>query len=797
MLLSKSPIKWAICVLHTQIRIGSTNQFFFLVAFFLTICQVTAQDCDLSIKGYIYDKGSGSSLSYVNVFVQETYNGAVTDEEGNFSLDNLCVGEYHLLFSHIGCEAQKIHIDLKRDTSLKIDLSHTATSFKTVVVEGKKDELNNQPNLSVNRQNIEDNTNQSIAALLENETGVYLLKNGSGISKPVVHGLYGNRLTLLNNGIIQSGQQWGNDHSPEIDPFAADKITVLKGANAIEYGGGNLGSVILVEPKQIEREPHLHGQVNYTFETNGLGNVVNARLGKYSPILAWRINGTLKKYGDRKTPDYFLNNTGLEEANFSLQLEKSWQSKLFLDFYASTFNTRIGILRGSHVGNLTDLEAALTREVPFFTEPNFSYTIEAPKQQVSHHLAKLRGKYFWGEQQILEVVVAGQINERDEFDVRRGGRSDIPSLSLEQYTFNAEINYTKDFHNDWKLKIGNQQILTDNTNDPETGILPLIPDYFSWKFGLFGTLSKSIDKVHFNMGLRYDYEQQNVVSITNTLPTEILRFNRDFHNGSGLFAIKYDLTNTQTISLNSGFAMRNPAVNELYSNGLHQGVSGIEEGDVNLQTEKAFKNTLEYKWLPNANFSLNALAYHQYFNDYIFLNPQEEIRLTIQGAFPVFKYEQTDATIYGLDLSTQFTINDLLIGELKYSYLKGTDITNNNPLIFMAPNRLFGSLTYRAKRAVTFIRNLNLEATEIELNNKFIFAQNNILLEQDFVAPPSSYNLLGLKLSTNIIFQDYKIRFFAKADNLLNVKYRDYLNRQRYFADDLGRSMIFGISFKF
>ena len=127
--------------------------------------------------------------------------------------------------------------------------------------------------------------------------------------------------------------------------------------------------------------------------------------------------------------------------------------------------------------------------------------------------------------------------------------------------------------------------------------------------------------------------------------------------------------------------MRNPAINELYSNGLHQGVSGIEEGDIKLKTEQSIKNTLNYKWLPSANFTLNALVYHQHIKDYIFLNPQEEFRLTIRGAFPVFRYEQTNANLYGLDISTQFTVCRSLLGQLKYSYLKGNDIKNNTPLV--------------------------------------------------------------------------------------------------------------------
>jgi iron complex outermembrane receptor protein len=756
-----------------------------------------AQDCNLTIEGHVIDEGTGLPLSHANVIIQEMSFGGSTNDQGTFLFEKICPGHYHIILSHIGCEPQKMHIDLLRDTVLYVVFSHTAVALDDVVVTGKKDILGSQSSLSINRQVIEDNANQNLSSLLENEVGVHIIKNGSGISKPVVHGMYGNRLVILNNGIAQSGQQWGNDHSPEIDPFSADKITVLKGANAVAYSGGNLGSVILVEPRKIEQEPHLHGQVGYTYQTNGRGNTVNARIGKYSPILAWKLSGTLKKSGDKRTPDYFLNNTGVEEANLSLQLEKVWNEKLFMDFYASTFNTRLGVLRGSHIGNLTDLEEALGNEVPFFTEPDFSYDIDEPRQQVSHHLAKLKSKYFLDDNQWIELVLAAQINDRQEFDVRKLNRSDLPALSLKQYTINLELKYALDFGDNWKLNLGSQNITTDNTNNPETGILPLIPDYLSFKGGLYSALSKGIGKVDVSVGLRYDFETQSVATISNGVPKEIVRFDNNFHNIGGVFGLKYEITNTQSLAVNTGYAMRNPAVNELYSNGLHQGVSGIEQGDINLRTEKAIKNTLEYKWLPSAKFSMNTLFYHQHFQDYIYLNPQDEIRLTIRGAFPFFKYEQTNANIYGLDLSTQFMLAHSIIGLLKYSYIRGDDTGNETPLVFIPPNSFSGSITYRANNSIKIANNIGLGELEVELSNRYVFEQKNLLDSQDFIPPPPAYNLSGLKLSTNITLPNYKFRFFVKVDNLLDISYRDYLNRQRYFADDTGISCTLGLNFKF
>ena len=359
------------------------------------------------------------------------------------------------------------------------------------------------------------------------------------------------------------------------------------------------------------------------------------------------------------------------------------------------------------------------------------------------------------------------------------------------------LKYSTQFGEDWEFKVGNQNIITDNTNVPGTGILPLIPNYVSWRNGVFSTISKRQNKMYYHLGFRYDHEYQNAPTISNTIPREIIRFVNNFDNVAGLLTINSDIADHQSISWNIGYTTRNPAINELYSSGLHQGVSGIEEGDPDLNTEKALKNTLEYKWFPNSEFTLNALLYHQNFQDYIFLNPQEEFRLTIRGAFPVFKYEQTSANIYGLDLSTQFTLGHSLQGVLRYSYLRGNDTQNNIPLVFMPPNSFYGSLTYRGYKSIRLSKRLKMEETEIEVSNRFVFEQNNILDEQDFAPPPGSYNLVNVKLSTNFIFPAYKLRSFIKVENLLNTTYRDYLNRQRYFADEQGLSLIVGVNIKF
>ncbi len=764
---------------------------YLLFLFILTFSEGIAQNCGLTLSGMVSDESTGEPIAYASIYSKELNSGAISDEKGLFIITPLCEGNYHLAISHIGCETREVYLQVNNDTTITILMDHNSHLLHEVDVSAEAGKTSTQEEAALSKTNISQNADKNLANMLANISGVSTISNGNGIAKPLVHGLYGNRLLILNNGIAQSGQQWGVDHSPEIDPLVAKSIKVVKGVGALEYQGNSLGSVVLVEPGEIEREPHLHGKASYFFESNGLGNGLNVRLNQAKNTFAWRATATLKKSGDNKTADYYLNNTGSQEGNLSLQLEKSFTDKWKADLYFSSFNAELGVLRGAHIGNLTDLAEALTREEPFYTEDSFSYDIRAPYQKVNHQLLKIHSRYQISEKQWVDITYAGQLNQRKEFDVRRSGREDDPALSLEQWTYFLEGKYKRYFNSGWSLSTGIQLNHVDNLNLPETGILPLIPDYISYQGGVFAILSKDYGKTNFELGGRYDQEDRSVAAISMTLPREIVRNNNTYHSGSAAAGITHTFSDKLRAAFNIGYASRNPQANELYSNGLHQGVSGIEEGDPNLKTEESIKATFSTQSKVGRKLSLEALVYYQNIDRYIYLQPQDEIRLTIRGAFPVFKYDQTDATLYGADLGATYQFAEKVNAIVKYSYLKGNDRTNDVPLVYMPSNRLYAELNYQFEKAGWF------QNIEFQINNLYVCEQNNLLPSQDFSPPPAGYNLVGLKASAEKQLKKLRLNSFVRIDNLLNVAYRDYLNRQRYFADDLGINVTIGLSASF
>ncbi len=752
---------------------------------------IFAQNCQFNIRGVVFDHTPNTPLEFANVLLVEAELGAITDSEGKFEFNNLCRGEYHLQVSHIGCETVEYFIRLDKDTSLSISLEHHAQVLEDFQVVGKNKPTGTQNEFTIRKETIQDFSQNSLADLSEKVSGVSSLKSGSGISKPVIQGMYGNRITLLNNGITQSGQQWGNDHAPEIDPLAANKITIIKGVSSLEYLGSNLGGIILVEPFINNPDPHLHGQAGYSFQTNGKGHSLFTQLQKSREQKAWQLTGSIKKRGDLNTPDYYLTNTGAEEANLSFLLQKTFHPKWTSNLYASTFNSTIGILRGSHIGNITDLDEAINRTTPFFTQESFSYKIDAPKQMVHHHLLKVQATYFQSQSSTFTFTTAGQLNQRKEFDIRRGNRTDIPTMNLTNLSLYSELIWKKAFQNKWTLKTGLQNQVKNNDNDIETGILPLIPNYVSSETGLFGIISLNQKKHQLELGLRANHIYQHVSSISETKPVYVIPRKDQFLNLNALGSWTFNLNDHLGLSTSLGLSSRAPAINELYSYGLHQGVSGIEEGNRNLNAEESAKGSLTFFADLNEILHVEIHSFLQRVNNYILLVPQQQYVLTIRGAFPLFKYEQLDAMLSGLDVTSKINFSPEWSSTLQFSWIEGVETDNQGPLIYLPSSNLRFDTEYESKRLIKIGSN-RLEKNKLSIGAVYVFEQKDINETFDFTAAPPAYLLINAQVSTEVIWNQTRIRLYARIDNALNTQYRDYLNRQRYFADDLGRNITFG-----
>ena len=746
----------------------------FLLPLLLATAWCTCARAQVAVSGRVFDEHDEQPLAYANLFLPETDGGTQTDLDGYFTLPDLPAGPTTIRFSHVGCEPLLLTLDLNADTTITVYLHHHDNFAETVTVRATEGAA------VAYSERLEARSDRQIADVLETVNGVSTLRTGTAAAKPVYDGVFGNRLSIQNNGVAQSGQQWGNDHAPEIDPWMAAYVRVVDGVDALRYAGTTLGATVLIEPAPLTRRTSRAVRAKYAFQLNGLGHTLNTRVTDSTRLATYRLSGSLKGFGDQRAPGYFLNNTGRREANFGVQAAKFHSLRLTSRFYYSLFSANIGVLRGSHVGNLTDLRRAIGREEPFFTEGEFSYEIASPRQSVVHHLLKAEVDYHPNEATHLLVRYGGQLNDRKEFDVRRGD-DNRPALSLQQYNHLFELAATRELGNDDHLEAGIQTELTDNENDPETGVVPLLPNYDAQRVAVYATWHRERDRWQAHLGLRTDYRLYQVVRQTSTVPARIVRPDHTFWATGASAELGRRLGTRVRAQLSTTYRERAPEVNELYSQGLHQGVSGIEEGDDDLRRERGLKSrfTLRYGD-PRGRLTVNASGFHQWVRDYIILEPQRELRQTTRGAFPVFRYRGTDARLWGANLSVLAQLTDRLDLDARLALVRGYDSRRDLPLVYIP--------TDNARTRLTYVLNdrLSLGATWLAVRR-----QTNLEPEQDFLPPPAGYHLFDAEVNwaRTLGARGRALNLGVEVTNLFDAVYRDYLDRQRYYADAVGRGV--------
>jgi iron complex outermembrane receptor protein len=207
----------------------------------------TAQNCNSMIFGAVRDGKDRTLLPGAGVLIKETGTSSVTDTDGHYHLNNLCPGKYTLIISYVGYQSKEISISINGQKEFNVSLINQTQGLNTVSIEGHRTELKPlQSSARLDGKALEMTRGETLGESLKGIPGVNTIQTGPTISKPVIQGLYGNRVLVYNSGVRQEGQQWGSEHAPEVDPFIANQITVVKGAASVMYGAEAIGGVVLV-----------------------------------------------------------------------------------------------------------------------------------------------------------------------------------------------------------------------------------------------------------------------------------------------------------------------------------------------------------------------------------------------------------------------------------------------------------------------------------------------------------------------------------------------------------------------
>ena len=775
-----------------------------------------SQDCNNTLYGSLLDIHDGSVLTGATVIVAQTGVGVLTDLDGNFVITNLCNATYQFQISHPSCSTKAFSVLIKDDTQKTFKLEHHLESLNEIIVNGKKTNRATKSiyeNL-VDQQTITTFSSGSLGDALNSISGVSSLNTGNTVVKPMINGLHSSRVLIINNGVQMQDQEWGAEHAPSIDINSVGTLKVIKGAGALQYGGNAIGGVIIASAPKVPLLDSLYGKTILSGSSNGLGGVVSSSLTKsYQNGFYTAVQGSLKRYGDFNTPNYNLSNTGVFERNISAKIGFN-RIDYGVEAYYSLFKNEIGILRASHIGGAEDQVQAIASPVPSIIK-DITYNIDAPRQDVTHHLARIKG--FKDIENIgrISLQYDYQQNNRLEFDIRRGSNKDKASLDLVLDTQTLTIDVATEISEKLTAKFGVVGGLQTNYANPETGVRRLIPDYDKYSFAGFASGDFTINqKWVLEAGFRFDYTHMNVFkfyrrsfwedrgydSQFSDLVVEeygnqlLVNPKLDFYNPSFTIGTKYSF-GLYKLFTNYSMSSRAPNASEQFSEGLHHSASRIELGDLQFTSETAHKISLTLQ-KRGERFDFTVSPFATKINDFILIEPTG-IRQTIRGNFQVWEYRQTHAQMYGLDLDASLSLSDNMRFVHQFSLVKGYDKTSNEPLISMPPASTLNSLVYT---------NPGFNNLSISVQSNYVFRQNEfpntnfevVLPESveyiDISTPPDAYHLLHLNI-TAAIRSDMQVGLYV--NNLLNTSYRNYLNRLRYYADDVGRNITLQLKYNY
>ena len=791
--------------------------FFFVFTYF---GYLNAQNCKNNLSIEVIDLHDGTPLNNAIVVINELQIQRTTNLQGKLIFKDLCKGNYTLNITHEECEKLQISIDLKKDTYKKIRLEHHLNELEEIMI--IFDNRNNSKSLfenKISKEVLEDYNSRNLGEVLKTITGVSTLNSGNYLSKPVINGLHSSRIILINNDVRLEDQEWGIEHAPSIDINSIDKISVIKGASALKYGGDAVGGVIIAETSREKLLDSIYGNITSNIQSNGRGGALSTNFTKTnSNGWFYKFQGTLKRMGDFETPNYVMTNTGFAEHNFSFKAGLNRIDR-GIDIYYSLFSNKLGILRSSHAHTAIDIINAIENEIPNVIE-DFSYDINIPRQKISHNLLRLKAfkNFDFGK---LVMKYDFQVNDRKEFDIRRGDRTK-PALDLNLQTHSLAFDLESKFQNNSNLKAGISGRYQKNFPDPSTGVKRIIPDYKKYDFSIYSIYDISFDsKWLIEGGIRYDFSHINAYKYYRTSLWEARNYDElfpeivvedlglntltnpkfNFNNFSSNLGARFTINKGENIYFNYSISSRKPNPSELFSEGLHHSSARIEIGDLSFNSEVGHNISLTYNFAnEKSNLTVNSFA--NYVNDFIYIIPVD-LMPTIAGVFPYWEYKQEDAKLFGFDVKYERQyFNNFFVGH-QFSLIKGYERENSKPLVNMPPANLKNQISYNFPE----LNNLN-----ISLESEYVFRQNEYPNNNfevyvptqenyqllDTSTPPSSYHLLNFASSIGFNSKNggsYKINL--RVENLLNNLYKDYLNRLRYFTHEMGRNIMLSLSYNY
>lgn len=746
------------------------------------------------LEGTITDSAARMPLPGALLTLSPLGRTVPSDAHGHFVFFGLPRDTMTLRVRAIGYRPRSIRVDLTRgDTHIDIRLVGQAVLLDSVTVTGAtaaEEALHSTAATGVmSAEEVQRERGQTLGETIKHMPGVALIQFGPSIAKPVVRGLHSQRLRVMNGDIPQEGQQWGEEHAPEIDAFAANEIEVIRGSGFVLYGSDAIGGVVRVLPRPLPGTGAVGGEVTTNVFTNNrqaAGSVLLEGASLRLPLLGtlgWRAQGSYRRAGDAFTPGYYLRNTGFVERNFnaSLGLTRPWGSS---QVTYSRFATELGMYLGAHVSTVSDLERAMQNPLQTY---EYSSDIARPNQKVSHDLVSWRINRLLGGAAMLDASYGFQYNHRAEYDgIGFASGSTRPAFGLDLYTHTVDVRLRHAPVGHFAGTFGVSGMRQGNLSP---GRSFLIPQYRIYSGGVYALEQLAVGRLTVSAGLRYDYRWQHAFQFGDPVvisPDEV----RAWDGPAGRLGANLEFARGWSLASTVGRGWRAPNVSERFSAGVHHGTAQYQLGDTSITSERSLNLDATLRHAGRA-VQLEASAYSNRIDGYIYLRPFGDVS-TVRGAYPGYRFAQTDARLRGAEASVQLAPVRWLSLSLSGTVVRGRDRATGDPLFDIPADRLVANL-----RVIGGV-GTRLSEPYIDVGTTLVRRQTHVPPNTVYRLPTAGYALFSVEIgaaSFSILGRPLQLSLAAR--NVFNTAYRDYLSRYRLFVDDPGRDVVLRITSTF
>jgi len=277
-----------------------------------------------TLAGVVTQVENGQPMAGALVVIDELRRETRTGADGTYSFTGVPPGEYHVGVRAEGYTTRRTEVVVGSspatlDLAVEFDL-HFAEVL-SVSPNPRPQFESYQPTSVLTGQELARQLDTTVAATLQSEPGIAMRAFGSAPARPVIRGLDGDRVV-----VVEDGQRTGDlssqsgDHGVPVNPAAARKMEVVRGPATLLYGANAIGGLVNIISDQIPSERTMGSSGNFTFDlgTNGGqgGGAGDVHVGNGE--WAFHFGGSGTRIGNYSTPEGEVQNSQSRTATASL-----------------------------------------------------------------------------------------------------------------------------------------------------------------------------------------------------------------------------------------------------------------------------------------------------------------------------------------------------------------------------------------------------------------------------------------------------------------------------------------------